>query len=155
MVTRTYTLKVAQAAKPSRIDYAALLNEEQLAAVEAGADVYCQKPISVDIAEGQAMLAAARRTKRVVQIGTQRRSTPHLIEAKEQFIDSGRLGKIAGESHERLEGHRAQQPASDPIHNCSRQRRSRRRSTSISRRRRSPASSRGRSTGTTSSSSSI
>jgi predicted dehydrogenase len=66
-----------------------------IAAVEAGADVYCQKPISVDVAEGQAMLAAARRTKRIVQIGTQRRSTPHLIEAKEQFIDQGRLGKIA------------------------------------------------------------
>ena len=55
---------------------------ELIAAVEAGADVYCQKPISVDIAEGQAMLAAARKHKRVVQIGTQRRSTPHLMEAK-------------------------------------------------------------------------
>ncbi|HEV3418125.1 MAG TPA: Gfo/Idh/MocA family oxidoreductase, partial [Pirellulales bacterium] len=48
-----------------------------IAAVEAGADVYVQKPISVDVVEGQAMLAAARRTKRVVQVGTQRRSTPH------------------------------------------------------------------------------
>ncbi len=65
-----------------------------IAAVEAGADVYCQKPISLDIAEGQAMLAAARRTKKVVQIGTQRRSTPHLVEAKEKYIDSGKLGKI-------------------------------------------------------------
>src|SRR5882757_827192 len=43
-------------------------------AVKSGADVYCQKPISVDVAEGQAMLAAARKYKRVVQIGTQRRS---------------------------------------------------------------------------------
>ena len=66
-----------------------------IAAVESGADVYCQKPISVDIAEGQAMLAAARKHKRVVQIGTQRRSTPHLIEAKKQIIEEGRLGKIA------------------------------------------------------------
>src|SRR6266702_3819823 len=66
-----------------------------IAAVEAGADLYCQKPISVDIAEGQAMLAAARKHNRVVQIGTQRRSTPHLIEAKEQIIEQGRLGKIA------------------------------------------------------------
>jgi predicted dehydrogenase len=65
-----------------------------IAAVEAGADVYCQKPISVDVAEGQAMLAAARKHKRVVQIGTQRRSTPHLIEAREQIIKQGRLGKI-------------------------------------------------------------
>ena len=65
-----------------------------IAAVEAGADVYCQKPISVDVREGEAMLAAARRHNRVVQVGTQRRSTPHLIEAKREFIDSGRLGKI-------------------------------------------------------------
>src|SRR5947209_1958483 len=53
-----------------------------IAAIEAGADVYCQKPISVDVIEGQAMLAAARKHKRVVQIGTQRRSTPHLAEAR-------------------------------------------------------------------------
>ncbi|MDC0325466.1 Gfo/Idh/MocA family oxidoreductase [bacterium] len=64
-------------------------------AVKAGADVYVQKPISVDVAEGQAMLKAARQFGRVVQVGTQRRSTPHLIEAKEQIIDSGKLGKIA------------------------------------------------------------
>jgi predicted dehydrogenase len=64
-------------------------------ACKAGIDVYCQKPISVDIVEGQAMLAAARKYKRVVQIGTQRRSTPHLVEAKQRFIDDGRLGKIA------------------------------------------------------------
>jgi predicted dehydrogenase len=66
-----------------------------IAAVEAGADVYVQKPISVDISEGQAMLAAARKNKRVVQVGTQRRSTPHLVEAREQFVQSGKLGKIA------------------------------------------------------------
>src|SRR5258708_28395058 len=65
------------------------------AAVKAGADVYVQKPISVDVLEGQAMLAAARKYKRVVQVGTQRRSTPHLVEAKEQFLDTGRLGKIS------------------------------------------------------------
>jgi predicted dehydrogenase len=64
-----------------------------IAAVEAGADVYCQKPISVDIAEGQAMLAAARKHKRVVQIGTQRRSTPHIAEARE-IVRAGKLGKI-------------------------------------------------------------
>ena len=66
-----------------------------IAAVEAGADVYVQKPISVDVAEGQAMLAAARKHKRVVQVGTQRRSTPHLVEARDQFIKTGKLGKIA------------------------------------------------------------
>ena len=52
-------------------------------AAKAGADMYLQKPISVDVVEGQAMLAAARKYKRVVQVGTQRRSTPHLIEARD------------------------------------------------------------------------
>ena len=60
-----------------------------IAAVEAGADVYVQKPISVDVVEGQAMLAAARKHKRVVQVGTQRRSTPHLIEARDQIVKRG------------------------------------------------------------------
>lgn len=64
-------------------------------AVKSGVDVYCQKPISVDIVEGQAMVNAARKYKRVVQVGTQRRSTPHLVEARNEFIQSGKLGKIA------------------------------------------------------------
>src|SRR4051794_9565210 len=65
-----------------------------IAAVEAGADVYVQKPISVDVMEGQAMLAAARKHKRVVQVGTQRRSTPHLIEARDRVVKEGLLGKV-------------------------------------------------------------
>ncbi|MCU0715691.1 MAG: Gfo/Idh/MocA family oxidoreductase [Pirellula sp.] len=64
-------------------------------ALKAGADVYVQKPISVDIAEGEAMLAAARKYNRVVQVGTQRRSTPHLMEAKRDIVDAGLLGKIS------------------------------------------------------------
>ncbi len=65
-----------------------------IAAVEAGADVYVQKPISVDVTEGQAMLAAARKHNRVVQVGTQRRSTPHLVEARDQIVRAGKLGKV-------------------------------------------------------------
>ena len=65
-----------------------------IAAVESGADVYVQKPISVDVAEGQAMLAAARKHGRVVQVGTQRRSTPHLVEARDTIVREGKLGKI-------------------------------------------------------------
>jgi predicted dehydrogenase len=65
-----------------------------IAAVQAGADVYCQKPIGVDVVECQAMLAAARKHNRVVQIGTQRRSTPHLIEARNNILKEGKLGKI-------------------------------------------------------------
>ncbi len=64
-----------------------------IAAVQAGADVYVQKPIGVDVVECQAMVAAARKYQRVVQVGTQRRSTPHLTEARE-LIQEGRLGRI-------------------------------------------------------------
>jgi predicted dehydrogenase len=64
-------------------------------AVKTGVDVYCQKPISVDVVEAQAMLAAARKYNRVVQIGTQRRSTPHLVEARNNIIKEGKLGDIA------------------------------------------------------------
>jgi len=65
-----------------------------IAAVEAGADLYLQKPISADVIEGEAILAAARKHARVVQVGTQRRSTPHLIEARDKIVKSGMLGKI-------------------------------------------------------------
>jgi predicted dehydrogenase len=63
-------------------------------AVKSGADVYCQKPLSVDVTEGQAMLAAARKYGRVVQVGTQRRSTPHIVEARDTVVKPGLLGKI-------------------------------------------------------------
>ncbi len=62
-------------------------------AMQAGADVYCEKPICHTIDEGKAMLAVARKLSRVVQIGTQRRSTPHVNRAKE-FVQSGKLGAI-------------------------------------------------------------
>jgi len=66
-----------------------------IAAVKAGADVYVEKPICHDVVEGQAMLAAARKYNRVVQVNMQRRSTPHLIEARDRIIKEGKLGKIA------------------------------------------------------------
>ncbi len=40
------------------------------------------------------MLAAARKYNRVVQIGTQRRSTPHLVDARDKVVREGKLGKI-------------------------------------------------------------
>ena len=64
-------------------------------AVKSGAHVYVQKPISVDVLEGEAMVAAARKYNRVVQVGTQRRSTPHLIDAKKNIVDAGLLGKVS------------------------------------------------------------
>ena len=64
-------------------------------AIKAGAHVYVQKPISVDVMEGEAMVAAARKYKRVVQVGTQRKSTPHLIDAKKTIVDAGLLGTVS------------------------------------------------------------
>ena len=64
-------------------------------AVKAGSNVYVQKPISVDVMEGEAMVAAARKYNKVVQVGTQRKSTPHLIDAKRDIVDAGLLGKVA------------------------------------------------------------
>jgi predicted dehydrogenase len=63
-------------------------------ACKAGADIYVQKPIGVDVIECQSMLAAARKYKRVVQVGMQRRSTPHLIEARDRIVREGKLGKV-------------------------------------------------------------
>ena len=64
-------------------------------AIKSGSHVYVQKPISVDVIEGEAMVAAARKYNRVVQVGTQRRSTPHLIDAKKNIVDAGLLGKVS------------------------------------------------------------
>lgn len=64
-------------------------------ALKTGANVYVQKPISVDVLEGEAMVAAARKYNRVVQVGTQRKSTPHLIDARKNIVDAGLLGKIS------------------------------------------------------------
>lgn len=68
---------------------------QTIEALKAGANVYVQKPISVDVIEGEAMVAAARRYNKVVQVGTQRKSTPHLIDAKKNIVDAGLLGKIS------------------------------------------------------------
>jgi len=64
-------------------------------AMKAGAHVYLQKPISVDVLEGEAVVAAAKKYNKVIQVGTQRKSTPHLIDAKKQVVDEGLLGKIS------------------------------------------------------------
>jgi len=63
-------------------------------AVKSGVDVWVQKPVGVDVVESQAMLAAARKYKRVVQVGMQRRSTPHLIHARDRIIKEGKLGTV-------------------------------------------------------------
>jgi len=62
-------------------------------ACQSGKDVYIEKPLATSIGEGKAMLDAARRYDRVVQMGTQWRSAPHWREAV-QYAQSGKLGKI-------------------------------------------------------------
>ncbi len=62
-------------------------------ACEAGKDVYVEKPLAKTIDEGRAMVTAARRFNRVVQMGSQWRSCNHIIEAAE-FVKSGKLGKV-------------------------------------------------------------
>jgi predicted dehydrogenase len=62
-------------------------------AVMAGKDVYVEKPVAHNVAEGQAMLKAARKYDKVMAVGTQQRSTPHFIEAVEA-VRSGAIGKV-------------------------------------------------------------
>jgi predicted dehydrogenase len=64
-------------------------------ALKSGSHVYVQKPISVDVIEGEAMVAAAATYQRTVQVGLQRRSTPHLVEARKNIIEAGLLGEIS------------------------------------------------------------
>ncbi|NLS96241.1 MAG: Gfo/Idh/MocA family oxidoreductase [Planctomycetaceae bacterium] len=63
-------------------------------ACRAGKHVYVEKPLATSIGEGRAMVQAARRYNRVVQIGTQQRSWPHYQQAAE-LLQSGRLGEIS------------------------------------------------------------
>jgi predicted dehydrogenase len=64
-------------------------------ACKAGKDVYCEKPLSLTLTEGQRIIQAARKHNRVVQTGSQQRSNVfgHFREACE-FIRSGRIGKV-------------------------------------------------------------
>jgi len=62
-------------------------------AVEAGKDVYVEKPMAHTIEEGFRMIEATRRTKRVVQVGTQRRSFDLFLDAKKLF-DTGACGSV-------------------------------------------------------------
>jgi len=64
-----------------------------IAAAEQGAHVYVEKPIGHTINEGKAMVKAARKYNRVVQVGTHRRVSPHNISGM-NFLKSGKLGKI-------------------------------------------------------------
>ncbi|MGE5645652.1 MAG: Gfo/Idh/MocA family protein [Acidobacteriota bacterium] len=62
-------------------------------ACQAGKDVYVEKPLSQTIAEGHLIREAARKHKRVMQVGTQRRSMEHFASAID-YVASGKLGKV-------------------------------------------------------------
>jgi predicted dehydrogenase len=62
-------------------------------ALQAGKDVYVEKPISHNLAEGRKMIDAAKRYNRIVQVGTQRRSSDVAAKAA-AFLRDGGLGKI-------------------------------------------------------------
>lgn len=62
-------------------------------ACQAGKDVYCEKPASHNIYEGLRMVEAARKYGRMVQIGSQSRSKPHMMKAVE-LLNAGVIGKV-------------------------------------------------------------
>lgn len=62
-------------------------------ACQAGKDVYVEKNPSLTIWEGRQMIAAARKYRRVVQVGFQNRSAPYAASARD-YLRSGRLGKV-------------------------------------------------------------
>lgn len=62
-------------------------------AVRAGRDAYIEKPLANQMADARAILKAVKETERVVQIGTQRRSSHRTLRAKE-FLQSGEFGPI-------------------------------------------------------------
>jgi predicted dehydrogenase len=64
-----------------------------IAAMQAGKDVYVEKPLATSVLESRAVRDAARQTKRVVQMGTHWRSGPHYAEAIE-MVQSGKIGKV-------------------------------------------------------------
>jgi len=63
-------------------------------ALNAGKDVYVEKPLTLKIEEGPEIVKAARVNNRICQVGMQQRSGSHYLEAKEKYFKSGRLGKI-------------------------------------------------------------
>ncbi len=86
-------------------------------ACKAGKDVYCEKPVSITIREGRRMVEAARRHDRVVQIGTQRRSSPAFARIAE-LVRAGTIGKVTVSRTYLLKNHFpngiGKQPGTDP-----------------------------------------
>jgi predicted dehydrogenase len=104
-------LQLAPQAKSFPGDYRKLLEMKQLDAVliatpdhwhaqptidalNAGKDVFVEKPLTRTNEEGPLIVKAARVNERICQVGTQQRSGKHYIQAKQEYLDTGKLGKI-------------------------------------------------------------
>jgi predicted dehydrogenase len=65
-----------------------------IAALNAGKDVYVEKPLTFRMEEGPAIVKAARANQRICGVGTQQRSGAHYMRARDEYIQTGKLGKI-------------------------------------------------------------
>jgi predicted dehydrogenase len=63
-------------------------------ALGAGKEVYCEKPLTLTIEEGAKVIQAVRSSNRIFQTGMQQRSGPHYIQARDEYVKKGRLGKV-------------------------------------------------------------
>ena len=63
-------------------------------ALNAGKDVYVEKPLTLKMEEGPGIVKAARLNSRICQVGMQQRSGKHYLEAKRLYMDTGKLGKV-------------------------------------------------------------
>lgn len=105
-----FAIKKSRATPKKYNDYKKLLDDKEIDAVaiatpdhwhalmfveacRAGKDVYCEKPLSLTIAEGRRMVEVAGETKRITQVGIHRRSVKSLQEAAE-FVRSGGIGHV-------------------------------------------------------------
>src|SRR5262249_31406251 len=86
-----YAMKNVDAVIISTADHQHALHGVE--AARAGRDAYIEKPLANQMADAHAILKAVKDTKRVVQIGTQRRSSKNIQRAKE-FLQSGEFGAI-------------------------------------------------------------
>ncbi|MCS6953150.1 MAG: Gfo/Idh/MocA family oxidoreductase [Bryobacteraceae bacterium] len=110
-VRRNEAARLAGGAVEQYLDYRSLLDRRDVDAVivatpdhwhgritvdalNAGKDVYVEKPMVHFPKDGQAVVRAARANRRVVQVGTQGRGLPNYVEAKQKYIDTGIMGKV-------------------------------------------------------------
>ncbi len=104
-------LQMTEGKAKTYTDYRALLESKEVDAVliatpdqwhktmavdacRAGKDVYVEKPLTFSIEEGHEIIKAVKANNRILQVGLQQRSGEHYAEAKREYFDSGRIGKV-------------------------------------------------------------